>query len=77
MESRASLLDGDLDRSAVQYQHPTVDVSIPAIDGVPGSTTRRPYGQVEPDWRRRKDHERDPAQYPLLYSLAFTTGPAR
>ena len=57
MESRASLLDGDLDRSAVQDQHPTVDVSIPAIDGVPGSTPRGPYGQVEPERQCRKDDE--------------------
>jgi hypothetical protein len=77
MESRASLLGGDLDRSAVQDQHPTVDVSIPAIDGVHGAATRGPYGQIEPERRRRKDDECDPAQHPLLYSLGFTTRRAR
>src|SRR5438094_6891334 len=65
MESQASLLDGDLDRSAVEHQDPTVDVSIPAIDGVPGSTARGPYGQIESERQRRMDDERDPAQHPL------------
>jgi hypothetical protein len=73
VESRAGLLDSDIDRRAVQHQDPTVDVSIPAIDSVPGSTTHGPYGQVEPERRRRKDIERDPAQHPVPVSLAVCT----